>query len=751
MAIDISKQSDGSVKFDYGGTSTPTYITDLEYVTVQESTIKNSDGSIRQQFITISTSAGIFEIPYSQLATINGVAKPGTIALSVTALATTVFNVSGGGGGSGTVTSVAGVSPVAGNVPLSATDVGAVPIATYNSNKIATDLALTNKAQAIKNSFGLLFPQFKTTGKFYNMGSTLTANPLVIHTSGIGLASSALGTVCDGYLKLPFEVEARNATRTDWLLDWDTTEVGASITVGIGLAATGWGITIANTGGNVVVTFPSGATKSSALTGTVRFSLSIASGNYGVTCSAHLIVSAATTLLTTNVFRVPVYEYAKASKINLWSAYFKTNTVSSKIIGFLHCAKGWNGDPFGQLLTRTMIVNGAGYPNEHDNMIIVPERASVNTMLKAAHFFHGRTQTIFSFIDIAIRDSGETARQLLSAGYAVIGTSGGVGNTTIETDWWGNATGTFRAGEVYEALAKNVLNVGNEYLDGDSMGGMSAVNYTLANIDRIKVLWLCCPVLNAEETGVRSVQGDATLQSTSQNAYGIWRLAITATTNDPQTDDVNYRQVSVPGGLPIPGILNYTVTTVTSAVTNNALVALTSGTRIYPGDILTFKNTGTEAFVLSQAIGLPNSVTLDRPVTVSAGEQVSILRQDGKPGYDFKWTTRPPLMWTAGTSTVTNFYRRISANPLGDIIPNNPLRNVDSLALNGIKVRVMTGGDGSAGSNDGILNNQQMYDFVAAMNAITAGSASVNPGTGTHTTAGTLSATDTLAFFNSNP
>jgi hypothetical protein len=271
---------------------------------------------------------------------------------------------------------------------------------TAEKNKLAS----LGDTTAFKPFLGLVIPAFRTANKFDYLGAALPATQLAIHASGTGLVSPAAGTVAEGYLKLVREVTTDQFTRKDWLLSWDTTEANASISVGLGDAATGLVITIANSGGNVVVTKPSGATASGALTGTVSIGISIASGNMGLTSSVHLL-GAPLALATANVWRGPIYEYTAAWKPNLAHAYFKTTATSCKIVGFLDNALSWDGDPNGVLLTRTMAINAAGVPGDHDSYIIIPERANLFTPLRVAHFFHGRTQTAYNLIDVASTDA----------------------------------------------------------------------------------------------------------------------------------------------------------------------------------------------------------------------------------------------------------------------------------------------------------------------------------------------------------
>lgn len=633
----------------------------------------------------------------------------------------------------------------------------------------ATQDDLKGYQTAIKKTFGLLVPQFKTLNKFDNIGASLPVTQLAIHSSGVGLISASGGTAADGYLKLPHEVLSYNATRTDWLLNWDTTESGASVTVGIGDSTAGYMVTIANSGGNVVITMPSGATTTGALTGTVNLNISIATGNMGITCSVHILDFLS--LATNNPLRVPVYEWAALTKNKLFHAYFKSNTTSSKITGFFHNMKNWDGDPLGQMLTRSMIVKGAGYWDEHDNMVILPTRSSTASPLKVLHFFHGRTLNAFSVIDITMTDNADTARTLLNAGYAIISTTGG--STTNgagsgnDKDWWGNPRGTQLAAEVYEALAGSVTNTGKEYLIGWSMGGMSSSNYARVHADRIAGIFHSCPVLDAEESAANypgdttrqnlSIQGNTTLKQSIDIAYSAWYVSLVASnTTDPQTDGgTNWRQVAGPGCEPCLGFKNAIVATVTSAVTNTssniALTAIGTGLKIQAGDWIYFKYAGQLRQVYFTATGTSGAVSLNAPVTLAAGDQVSIVRGDKRPGYDYNWYNRGSggTQWIAGTYGAGAFKRRNSAHPELDVRPHNPTRFVDVYAEASIPFLIMVGGDGTASGNDGILNNAPMFAFRDAVNALAPNLVTILVGSGGHVGAGTVSAIQTLNFFNS--
>lgn len=617
--------------------------------------------------------------------------------------------------------------------------------------------ALNNIAVA-RRAYGICVPAFKSTGKFDNISAALSSPSLAIHSSGTGVVSATSGTIALGYMRLPQEVTGFNFTRTDWLVSRDMSETNRWQTFSIGDTVTGYKINVYDSSGYLVVKWPSAATTSAAMTGTVNLTVSFATGNGGITASVSVL--GLPSITGTNPFRVPVFEYNKLVKTKLFYAGFATNATSSKLTGFLHNKNGWDGDPTGQLLTQTVILNGAGAPYnsattlvEHENMIVIPARASLATPLKVVHFFHGRTLLHTSFLDVTIADAGETARQLLNGGYAIIGTSGGNANYPQERDWWGNDIGTERAGQVFDAANTSIKNLGKEYLVGWSMGGVSCANYLRRYPERVGAIWLSCPVLDLEENnGTLSIQGNTTLKSSTDLAYNSWYLSLVASnTADPQTDGgTNWRQVSGPGELPNIGVRNYTVTTVGTAATNNATIALASGTRIYPGDIIYFKYSGQTRIVSHQATGLPNSVALDAPITVAVGDPVSIIRNDGRAGYDFQWTNRPPQEWVAGSYGANTFYKRKSAHPELDVKSYNPANFYDLFAGLNVPFHIMVGGDGTSTGNDGVLNNAPMFAFRDGVNAIRSGLVTLIIGSGGHLASTTLSATDTKTLFDAN-
>lgn len=644
------------------------------------------------------------------------------------------------------------------SLPISVATQAAINV---NTAAIATNTGNITSLQNIavaRRAYGIVVPAFKSVGKFDNLSASLPATLLAIHSSGTGLVSSTAGTIALGYIRLPQEVTGFNITRSDCLGSYDMSETNRWMTFSLGDTATGYKINIYDSAGYWVIKWPSAATTKAAMTGTISFSVSFTTGNGGVTASVSVL--GLPTLTGANPFRVPVFEYNKLIKTKLFYAGFATSATTSKITGFLHNKGGWDGDPLGQLLTQTVVLNGAGtaYPTasgsvEHENIIIIPSRSNLATPLKVVNFFHGRTQLHTSFIDVTIADSGSTARTLLNAGYAIIATSGGSSSWPQERDYWGNDAGIDRAGQTFDAINTNVKNIGKEYGIGWSMGGVSATNYIRRYPERVAALDLSCPVLDLEETGNSfAIQTNSTLKSSTDAAYNSWYISLVASnTADPQTDNgTNWRQVSGPGELPFVGVRNFTITTVGTAATANSTVALASGTRVYPGDVIYFKYSGQTRTIVNQATGVPNSVTLDAPITVAVGDPVSIVRPDGRSGYDFRWLNRPNLEWTAGTYGADVFNKRKSAHPELDVKPYNPANFYDLYAQLNVPIRITVGGDGTSTGNDGILNNAPMFAFRDGVNALRAGVVTLVAGSGSHITVGNISASGTLSLFNAN-
>ncbi|GAB3317962.1 hypothetical protein GCM10027299_09380 [Larkinella ripae] len=623
----------------------------------------------------------------------------------------------------------------------------------------------TNLA-VLQKSFGILIPAFRTANKFDNIGGSLSSPQLTVHASGTGLVSGTGGSNADGYLKLPQEITARSTTRTDWRISFDMTESGSpAITVGVGEAANGYMITLAKSGSNLVVTQPSGATVTGALSGTVNISVSIATANGGVTSSVQVLGTPTSLTSTSNPLRVPVFEWARLTKNRQWYAYFKTNTTSSRIVGFLHNQAGWDGDPTGQLLTRTMVVNAVGaignsstLDPDHESMIILPERSSLTTAQRVVQYFHHKGGFYNTILSTSVLDAGETARQILLAGYALIATTGGMStNTLAETENWGNPEAVGKASEVFEKLQANVRNLGKEYLLGTSMGGGWALNYTRRNPERIGAIWLSCPAVNFEETGTGSIQANSGLKQSLDLAYSSWYISLVASnTADPQTDGgTNWRQVSSPGALPELGVRLATQTTVNGAVSNSATVVLAATTKVFAGDWVYFKLAG-QLRQVTHTSAASTSIFLDAPVTLVTGDLVSVLREPAtnSVGYEFNWVQRNRnVQWTAGTYGAGGFRKRASAVPELDIRPHNPARYADFYASLNVPITIMVPTGGSS-ANDGILNLAPMYQFRDDVNALRTGLVTLVVGTSAaHLAAGTFKATGTngtVDTFNAN-
>jgi hypothetical protein len=608
-------------------------------------------------------------------------------------------------------------------------------------------LATLSSTVTARNNFGLIIRAFTAANKFDNLGAALSATPLAIHSSGSGLVSSTPGTDADGYVKLPREMSLDNRGRAGVPLTIDTTASGENITVALGNAANGAVVTISIGASGSVSATVLGTTVTGTLSGTVNMWVDFATGNQTLTPSVHLL-GAPAALAVGNPWRTPIYGSSTGYLPNLAHIYLKTNATSSRIMGLLHNATSWDGDPQGLLLGRTMLINPAGIPGDHDSYIIVPDRADPSVALKSALFFHQKDGLLTANINAATGtagDAGETARQLLAAGYALLATNGGAAATYLtETNWWGNPMGLNRSHEVYTALTEGIRNTGKLYLIGWSMGGVCALNYLRAFPGLVGAVYLSCPVVDLEETGTNSVQGTTSLKSSLDTAYAAWYYSLIASNAAvPATDDgTSWRQVSDPGGLPHPGYLAPAKTTATSASPPN--LTLASNVGYLPGDIF-LKRAGKGVRLRSfnqgntTIVGIsPSLATSD----VTSGEPVGIL---GTRGYDSAWVGRSNLVYAASTQGQYTFQKQYGANVVNNYRPHNPMRFADYYAALGVAIRIRTAGARSA--NDGILNNEPMYAFADAVNAKAAGLVVITAGTGGHIATDSMSATDTLSWF----
>lgn len=615
---------------------------------------------------------------------------------------------------------------------------------------------------------GMTIPIFKTLNGLDNLGSTLPATAFALGTGG-GLISSSSGSTASGYRYLPRAVDDARYTRTDWLIDWDPSESSASITVGLGISGGTTQINIANSGGNVVVTLynasGSTVTTSAALTGRQTFSLSIATGNGGLTESAH-VLSSHSAFTQTNPFRQPTYQYQRMPVTRLDVAYFATNATSSRIVGWLHNSNSLDGDPAGTLLTQTCILHASGTPYisgtapnvENESIIVLPPRSLLSTPLKALLFFHGRTDVYSGAINDTNGDNGYTSEAMLAQGYAYIAQTGGQSNTNREADWWGNPTGLSRMKQLYDVYAANVTNVGKLYLMGWSMGGVCALNWYRQYPGTVACIEMATPVTDLEDSApTYGVQINATLKASCNAAYQCYWISQVASNlnNDPASDNgTNWRRASQPGALPDVGFRCYQVTTTSAAVsTANQQIAVASSANIPIGSYVYFRGSLQQRRVIQRATGAPNTLTFDAPATCLNGEPVCIVPTlpDGTPdptAVDFQWASNRTAAWSSGTTYALGVVPVLenTAHPELDIKPWNPMRCPE---VYNVPIHIGVAGDGTPTGNDGILANAMMFAFRDAVNAIYPGTVTMYIGSGSHVSGGQTPA-DTLAFFNSN-
>lgn len=614
--------------------------------------------------------------------------------------------------------------------------------------------AQLSNVPAVKKSFnGIVIPQFNSALKVDALGKALSTPALAIYGgAGGGLISGTSGTASRGYLKLPIEITPNRTTVTAWTLTWDGTDGTAIDTLSIGNLNSGYTVIIKNSSGNLVVTLHDGTTFTGSNTNITSICAGFTTSN-GYVTSFVCVLGIPTLTGSTNPFLVPTWTVGTCTLNQLFYAGFSNTSVTSRITGFLYNPNGLDGDPTGQLQTEVVCMDAAGIPGEHDNIIILPPRPNPSAALKVVHFFHGRTGTYSQILTLTLNDAGATARTLLNAGYAYIATSNGVGNTTGETDAWGNQWAMEKEGQMFDALQANVKNIGNEYLIGESMGGVTALNYLRAYPDRVKFVELSCPVTDLEENvNSFSIQySGGSLQLSLNLAMCQWFYSlVSSNTTDPQTDNgTNWRLCSVPGGQPPPGMRAYSYTKVSAGSTSNAQ-SLTSGASIFPGDLVYFKGVGIEAAVRQMGSGSPNAVTILGSITTTTNELVSV-RKPGQPlsGWDFQWFNRPSLQWTASTQSQYVYAKRNTANPQLDVRPINPSKFCDVYASLNVPIYIICGGTSFTG-NDGIVNNTPMQTFQTNVNALNSGLVSLIQGSGSHVSATTFDAAGTLTRFNAH-
>lgn len=98
MATNIDRAVDGTVTFDFGVGIDPIVLTDSNNIVVSSSETKNSLGVIIRQDLSFMREDPYFfySMTYSQIGTINGVAKPAIGEDTTTLLQTEVFQGTGG-------------------------------------------------------------------------------------------------------------------------------------------------------------------------------------------------------------------------------------------------------------------------------------------------------------------------------------------------------------------------------------------------------------------------------------------------------------------------------------------------------------------------------------------------------------------------------------------------------------------------------------------------------------------------------
>lgn len=594
---------------------------------------------------------------------------------------------------------------------------------------------------------------FKTVNGFDNLGAAL-GNPFCLATGGSGLVSCTAGTTASGYRRLPREANTSRITRTDQQIIWDPTETGCSITAGIGLSTGTYLVTLSNpSSGTMQAVFAgNGAGTTTTVSGVIGSSpltltASVTTGNGGVTVSVlpqgdQIAQAAPDPWLTYQAV------WQKMIQPRVTVAYFASSCVRSKIVGWLHNSNGLDGDPNAILLTRTAVRNLAGSPNSnsvaanatiaymtHENLIVIPERPNPALPMRSVLFFHGRTSyapTDFCMVpgtSAPAEPTDATCVEGLKRGYAIVADQGGYSFTNNQADYWGNIRGTYYAKETLDVFKKNLVNPGKVYALGQSMGGVSSLNFIRQYPNEIAAAYEATPAIDLNEIacplGINCA--GSTLQSTLNATFQLIYISLVASNigNTPATDNgTNWAVFGETGAAPDVGGRSGTKTTVATAATNAVVVPVASGAGFNTGDWVYFENARLLRRFNVFASGLPNSLVIDSPVTVAVGDSVRrITKQpNGTPdpnSFDFTWANFLGGLpqWAVGTTySAGSFVYAPSSTPFNDEIAWNPQRSPESFGVTPIDIGI--GGDGTCPGNDGILNNIQMCAFADAVNAI---------------------------------
>lgn len=732
------------------------------------------------RFATGSSSYGYADVE------IQGVPLVGATYYNVTTPCFSQFSLAGwtcggggGGGGGASFPSTAGVvcntSTTASTNCLPgqlASAIGTTSVASAvtsintNDTRVATALTTANTALATANaalprvgtvltaqipSFeGTVVPVFQTVGSFDNLGAAL-GNPFCL-ASGGGLLACTSGTLASGYRRLPREANTSRITRTDWQVVWDPTDTTGTMTLGIGLSTGKYNVTLSNpSSGTMQAVFASnGAGATTTISGAVGASpltltVSVVTGNGGVTLS---VLPQGAQIAQANPDPWLTYQAVWQPMIQprVTVAYFAASSTTSKIVGWLHNANGLDGDPNGVLLTRTAARNLAGTSNNnkaatavlstttHENLIVIPERANPGIPLKSVMFFHGRTgygPSDFCMVpgaSTAAEPTDATCVALLAAGYAIVADQGGTGFTNNQSDYWGNIRGTQHAKETLDVFTKQSFNPGKIYALGQSMGGVSSLNFIRQYPNVIAAAYEATPAIDLNETscplGINCA--GSSLQLSLNSTYQLTWLSLLNSNvgNAPATDSgTNWVPLAEVGALPDVGGLSPQKTTVSVISTNSPVVTLVTNVGFAPGDWIYFKNSRLLRRITDTVAGNATAVVVDSPVTVAVGDLVQRItkKADGSPdpnSFDFTWLNflASTPGWVVGTTYNTGqIVYSPSSNQFADEGAWNPLHSPESFGITPVDIGI--GGDGTCTGNDGILNNAQMCSFADAVNA----------------------------------
>lgn len=681
----------------------------------------------------------------------------------------------GGGGASFTPTGIqyatsSTVAHVASGAEIAAV-IGATAVTNATNAVNATNAtnAVAANAVGLVPFEGTVIPIFKTLNGFDNLGQTL-GNAFALGSGGSGVRAATQGTLSSGYYRLNKDCDTSRICRIDFKVLWDPTDTTGSLQVGLGPSTNRFQVTLNNTAsGTLNATFFNVAGTTTATAGVVgatsiELTVGMTIGNGGVTTyvcpnGAQHAFTAPNNWLSCQYF----YQHLNNSQ-RLNNVYIGSTSATSTVVGFMANTNGLDGDPQGRILTRAVAQNIGGTPNcsagcttqifmDHENVMYLAERANPSIPVKTLFLFHGRTSNGGPDNcggpnqSAAPNNTYSTCYTALAMGWNVISDQGGNGFTNMYSDYWGGPHGVEYSKQTLETLKKNIYNAGKTYAIGQSMGGVDSLNYIRTYPNDITAVYEATPAIDLNETScpLGIACAGSTLKTTMDTAYQLRYISVLAGTNtgnNPATDSgTNWQVWSEAGANPSVGGRSWQFSTVTAAVTNANLITVIAGTNVNPGDYVYFTNSQQTRRVVYRAGTSNLALGLDSAITTQANETVRIIKAlpNGRPdptAFDFFWVNSINggiATWNVGTGyTLGQVVYLNSSTPDSDEAAWNPTRHPE--VYGNVAIEIAIAGDGTCGSNDGILNNQQMCDFATAVNAIYPGTATVIGVIGGHVT-----------------